>query len=922
MKNMLKRLLLCIPAATLACCAFGDGSDCERKGALTWFSVESPPTLWTRGYGDDFPADYTFKAIAEAGFTGVEFEVSGDRGPSCMYFNTATPGAKRCERMGRREWLEEALTAADNYGLALWVILTPDAKVEGTDIKGLDDPRHIQIWTSLVAELGSKYKPRHKSLAGIYLHEFDCAEAPDLHQDDLDKFAAFCESRFGERFEDAKIPDGLSGTKWDRRYWLYKNDIMTSFVKALSSEAAKHGMKSMFCLYPPEMNDGCSAAWGYDAVAIEKSVDAFWVVVQSEYRGLKNAWMDTGCSYSGINVPVYETMAVHGNPTSLFECRMALFPDVVRRYYSKHGEFTKVYGDFFNGFLQKSEKTMQLFTGSENVRKWNSLQREWMGAEPQAKIAVMAASVPFVIRFPSAPGTVYKRCFRSVLDALEKRYPADAQLTGSEFMAKPGNLQRYDLIVVPEEMGVGMDEASLNSLKAYLANGGKILAIGSQMSSGSADLEVRKSCMEELFGVKVADAKPLPGYTVFESKALQIPDKRIWCEMRDVEILPGTEVLVSDKFAGKPVLTRKGGAYFLACDFNEAKTPLLYSIIDKAAPQAARLDGDGNFKIASMLKKGDVLCMALPSEKAAAATLSVDAKRLGVKAGRLEVRDIVLGRTVAKVSPEELKKGVKIGVAYDSEPYVLAIGPEKEIARYDGMYADEKMFADMGRIALVENPEVAIAVPDRPGVKVGIYQNAYGADVIYEQLRHMPEFNCFYLPRLDGECMAHADVIVIPQARNDAFFNCGANALKDLVRNGKGVLLTHESASKASELFPDVASESRGKIMLLNGDKVKTVDSLSPNGAKAGEEYAPGFAFDHYALAPGKDGKSIAKDSKGNDVMVAGKFEKGRVVLFGTLPGAFSKWDNPELLNNGKLEGTESQLLVDSVRWLAGEKTK
>ena len=526
-----------------------------------------------------------------------------------------------------------------------------------------------------------------------------------------------------------------------------------------------------------------------------------------------------------------------------------------------------------------------------------------------------------MLRFPAAPGVTYRKVFTSLLDDLKKRYSVDAQLIGTEFTLKPENLAKYDLLIIPEEMGIGMDEAFLNSLKNYLAKGGKVLALGTPITTGGSDLEKQTDHMEELFGIKIKDAKPLPGYIALESPNIPVPKKKTWCELRDIKVTSAEEVVIRDKFTKKPVMTRKGNAYYLACGYSEGKSKLISDFIDKIVPQPACLNENDNFRFSSMTRNNDMLCVALPCEKAASATLSIDAGKLGLKGDKFEVKNIITGKTLYAVTADELKKGVKVKTDYDSEPYVLAIGASNDLAQFKGLYPDNKVFVDMGKINIVENPEVAIAVPDKPGIKVGIYQNSYGAEAIYNQLRKLPEFNCFYLPRLDSECMGHADVLIIPQPRADVFFDGAKNEIREMVKQGKGLILTHDSAVRANELFPSVADANKGKIMKVDDNKIK-IQAAQPvtAGLKDGDEYLPGFGFDHYALAPGKDAQVIAKDVKGNDVILAGKFGKGKVVLFGTLPGEFTAWNDPTMLQGKELGGKELQILADSVRWLAGDK--
>ncbi len=887
------------------------------KEIMVWVSPESPREMWLKGYGEVFPVDYMFQQIAEAGFTDVEFQAQESRGPTGAYHNTKVAHASRCYRMGERDWLEESLTAADRYNLKMWLVLTPSYRIKNTDIGGLDDPRHVKIWTDLVEEYGTQYKPRHPSLAGIYLHEVHCAEAPDMHSDELEQFGAFCEKHFCEKYSLDKMPDGKSNDKWQSRFYLYKNEIITSFTSIMRATADRFNLETIFCLYSPEIASN-SAVWGYDTVALEENSDRLWVVIQAEYRDLKNSWQDTGQGYKGSNVPFRETMAFHGKPISVFESRFILFPQVMRKYYQQYGNYSKIHGDVLTGYLKKSEKVLELFTGVENVKKWNQLHKKWIGAESKARIAVIASSRPFVLRFPDNSGKEYRKVFTPLLDALKNHVLADAQVAGSQFTLNPENLLKYDLIIIPEEMGIGLDDRFLESLKNYLARGGKILVLGTGLTTASLDLEKQTDHSEELLGVRVVRKAQTAAVTMHSTKIPRLPEKS-WNQSFAVEVTSADEVLIADKVSGQPLLTRKGNAYYLAFGQDFDNGDWLASLLEWLAPQPAVLKNNSGFRFSSLTRLNNMLCVALPCEKAASAVLVMDSKKLGLDGDRFEVRNIITGKTVCSTDADGLLQGITVKTDYDSEPCVLVVGQPQATAEFTGIYPGSPVFADMGKINVVENPEVAIAIPDKPGIKVGVYQNAYGAEEIYAQLNKIPDFNCFYLPRLDNECMAHADVIMIPQAKSSTFFTQGKNEILEMVRRGKGLLLTHDATLVARELFPSLVRENQEKVMRVQNNALKIVGQhpVTAN-LKAGEQFIPGFAFDHYSFVPGWKATTLAEDTRGNSVILAGTSDKGKVVLFGTLPGVFTTWDDCDhFLKDRILEGTELQLLIDAVHWLA-----
>lgn len=897
-----------------------DKSDTSQKDVAVWLAIESPPKTWDDGYGDPFPAEDIFKSIKDAGFSDVFLFAHEGRGPMSFYHNTKVQYASR-QKMGNREWVEDALNAADKYNINVWLVITPSFKVNGTDIQGLGDPRMIKLWSDIIEEWGKEYKPRHKSLYGIMLHEVDCPEAVDPHSNDSDKFSAFCEKNYGEKYSGEKMPDGKSGTKWDKRFYLYKNYVVNNFTTVMKNSSEKYGMKTAFCLYHPEQFNANSALWGYDTLSLEKIVDRIWVL---DYNDLKGAWREISLSYSGVDIPYNEMSAFHGKPTSVFECRGMLYPEVLRKALKKHKPFTSVYGkdaDYY-AVTGKSQKVIDLFIGVENVKKWNDLQSSWTGATSQDKIALLSSSVPFTLRYPDAPGVRFRKVFTNLKNGLKKYYPVNTLLIGSEFTLNPENLRKYDILILPEEMGIGLDKVFLESLLQYMKKGGKLLTIGTPLTVSNSDLTIQKDCTEDILGIKINSLTPKTTTLSLSNTKLSSPEVKIKSECRDISVIASDEIILKDNVTGKPVMSRKGNAYYMAFSYPEGNEKFFAELLEKISPQPFQLKENTGFIVESVVSNNNMLCVSLPSKDPASAVLSVDTEKIGLNGKAFEVKNIITGKIICTANSQELKKGIPVRTDYNSEPYVLAIGTRNDLAKFKGIYPDNKVFENMGKVNIIENPEVAIMVPDRPGIKVGIYQNALGSEKIYTSLNMLPAFNCFYLPRLDMECMSHADVVIIPQPVADIYYQSAMNEIKKIVSNGKGLLLTHDAATASYKMFPDITGKTSRKIKDKKDNRIKiTADHPEVISSNADDGFMPGFAFDHYAFTPGKNAQVIAKDSEGNNVILAGKFEKGRVMVYGTLPGMFCKWDDcANLLKDKKLEGRELQILADSIKWLAGDK--
>ncbi|KKR03619.1 MAG: hypothetical protein UT30_C0024G0014 [Candidatus Uhrbacteria bacterium GW2011_GWF2_39_13] len=487
LKKIFSTLLLLLAFSVINLCAV-------EKDIMVWLNPCAPEYVWEKGYGETFPVKMIMKTIKDAGFTDIALAAHVPRRGGEFYYPSKIKYVKVDKIIEDRNWLEEILIEADKYNLKVWTYYTPSYKLPGTDIKGLRSPEMIKFYQDVVEEIGKVYKPKHKSLYGIMLHEFNCAETMDMHKGELKEFSDFCEKNFKEKYTGSKMPDGKKNDKWDTRFYLYKADTVNNIVRAMKDTAAKYGMKTFFCLYDPESFPSNSANWGYDTVELEKICDNFYLRL---YKDIKGGFVETSLSYKGINLPLNQSKAFHGKPISFFEYRSMLFPEVNRKAYKANANFTKTYGDIYTGYVGRSQKVLDLFHGPENVTKWNNLQKEWIGAEDIANVAILSSSMPFVLRYPTAPGVKYKQVLGNFMEGLKKYFSVDLLLLDSQFALKPENLKKYDLLIIPEEMGIGMSDAMIGTLKKYLANGGKLLALGSRVSFANKDLTGEKDYTEE-----------------------------------------------------------------------------------------------------------------------------------------------------------------------------------------------------------------------------------------------------------------------------------------------------------------------------------------------------------------------------------------------------------------------------------------
>ena len=828
----------------------------KEARAMIWVSPGSPPGIWQKAVpGDAYPADLIMKTIADMGFTDVLWQANELRGKAACY-PTKVEFMQQDPAYKGRDILEETLIAADKYDLKVWAVFTPGYQQPGTDIEGLNNPKMRKIYTDLIDELGRDYKPRHKSLYGVMQHEFNCAEGIDMHRDDVKEFSDFCEKEFGEKYTIDKIPSMNGNDIWQRRFYLYKADVMNKFCQSLADTASRWGLKNIFCLYIPENAKSNSAVWGYDIPAIEKFSDNMWVVANGGYySSLRNPFAEVSVSYRGANLPMNFVNSFHGYPIAVFEVRSWLFYEAQRKHYATNKKWTEVSGDYYNGYFGRSEKAVELFQNKEYVKPLIALIKSWQNPEFKAEIGVLSSSQPFLLRF-SAPGIPHEQYVKEIFNAIKKHYPVDIILLETEKALDQNWLKRYKVIVVPPETGKCMSPQMYRALDVFCKNGGKLISFSAQISTSKKDLTDEKDMTKELFGVDF-DSKHLPG------------------------------------------LTQNGNAYFFNAKIDAAACEELCKKIEQISPQSISLKNNKGFKIASALLKDSVLCVPLPAPMAASAELCLNTKAAGLAGDSFMIKDMMTGTVIKpEATRAELLRGIKIATEYDSQPLVLAVGSRDGLEKFKGVYKNAEQFKGMDNVDVTENPEVGFEVPARAGVKIGIYANSYGCEEIMKMLDSNKSFNCFFIPRLDSECLRSCEVIIIPQPRNIFFFKHAYKLLqREVTANGKKLVLTHNAASFAPELFKSFKSLDVQKIVH---------DKKAPVKTTKGEEFTPGFEFDNYIFSKADKFDTLVTDSGNNPVVISAKCGKGKVLLFGTLPGCVSEVGNPELKNE-KMPEAESR---------------
>jgi len=895
----------------------------EGRSIGVWMSYGLQPFRY------NFPVKMIVKDLFDLGVTEIYFFEQCGRGGEFLHL-TKVKYALTAKFMGNRNFLKELLEETKNYNIKVWLVWTTPTKTgkakDGmyslSDI-GLNSPELKKVYKEVIDEIAKDYLGEYKNIEGIFWHELDCSEAVDDHKDDLEEFKEFCKRRFNEEYTGTSIPETNPKDKWWRRFYLYRNEIMNTFIKEMAEHSKKYNLKTGFCFYKPESYSGESWKWGYDILNLEKLCDMMWisgydVEAGKFYQSIKGVVIDFGIGYRSQILPRNYSYAFHGLPLSYFSAFTPVYIEDMRKYYSSIKSFTERYGDIYNGYMGYNEKELSLFYGKENLSNWLKLMSSWQFGETPSKIAVSINPIPFVMLYPSAPGIEYKKKVQSLMESLTGYFDIDGIITGS--LNFDLNLKKYPFIIIPEDMALGLKEDTLYKYLSYVKNGGKLLVINTPIQTGKEDLTDIEDKTEKLCGIKIK-GKNLPGYISIKGDLPSLPEKKFWAETSNIEPKKA-EVMVREKNTDAPLLTRykigKGEVFFSAIGFNPEIVPYFASIIKLAVSSPISLEDSKGMRILETTKKGNALCISLWGK--GSSILKVDAKILGLK-GPFQIKDIVTGRIIKdNVSSDILLKGVPIEIKYLNQPFIVAIGKKGELKVYNGIYQDEEVFKGMTEQRVIENPEVPIMVPAGEGIKVGVYHGGLGSKSIIKVLEKS-NFRVFSLPRLDLAALNHADVVIIPQCRSVKFFNQAEEDIRKYVENGGGILLTHDAVGYRghkpifSEIGKGITNPERDLVKIIKENEVTA-------GFKKGETFIPGFRYDHIIIEKGPLGEVVIEDEKGEAVVVIGRIGKGKVVLNGMLPGIFGDKTESGGAGEKEPEGEELKLLINIVKWLGKKEGK
>ncbi len=875
--------------------------------------------FWKATVKDYFPAAKIAKDMHALGITEAMFCGNYRMG---WYYQSKHPKRPPVRQMGKRDWLEEIIAECGKYDIKVWVLISTATK---EDQRGLNHPKTMALYADAVDEMGRKYR-KYKNFVGIMPHEINAVEGPDRHEDDLEDFSLFCFKNFGEKYEKKSMPvDANPDDKWWRRFVLYKIHALDQFVLALKKAGKKYGLKTMFCYYEPEIVGTESWRYGYDPVTLEKSCDRMWHLAVGEYIKpylcYKNDLFDFGPSYSGANRSRNYCYSLHGRPVSFFEYATPLYVKELKKYYGNRPGWTKKNGDYYAGYRGWPEKSLSLFAGEKNLRNWLHLMGQWQGGDTAANIAFAISPVQFLMSYPIRYNPEYQKKVTRLTEELTRHFDLGGVLFESRYALDPEWLAKYKTIIIPEDMANGLSKEMAAALREFVKKGGKIISIATPIVQARRDLTQPNDLTSEFTGAVITGSK-IGAYVKPDGKFGNLKFRKFWTAgIKEVKI-DGGEVLLRDKYTGKPLLVKKNNGYLFTVACSRESLPFFGKVINRIHQSPIALENKTRFRTLISTIKDGALCLSFFNQ--GKALLKIDAGELKIPGKQLQVKNVLTGTVVFAGSPEKLKQGIPVEIKYLNEPLVLAVGTPARLAEFKGIYPPDVSFKGMNKIMVVENPQAQITIPNVPGTKVAVYHLGLGAPEIVKALKKQKGINAFIAPRIDRPLLNQIDVLYIPQTKSFTYVIAMQDAIRDFVKRGGGVIMTHGALTVGRNNFtpfPEIG-KSNGKIKFNKPGGVNVIEISKQHPAlkswQKGETFKPAFQFDNVLVEPGKNGKAVAK-CQGGQVLVVGNYGKGKVALYGSLAAATgNNFDSA-----GKVaepSGGSLKLLTDVLTWLGNRK--
>ncbi|MDX9979473.1 MAG: ThuA domain-containing protein, partial [Lentisphaeria bacterium] len=197
------------------------------------------------------------------------------------------------------------------------------------------------------------------------------------------------------------------------------------------------------------------------------------------------------------------------------------------------------------------------------------------------------------------------------------------------------------------------------------------------------------------------------------------------------------------------------------------------------------------------------------------------------------------------------------------------------------------------------------------GVRVGVLVGGYGSEGILATLAKVEDMDA--VPIAAGRLLAdQCQVIVLPQMRSNPPPAATMAALEEFVRQGGGVIATHDAVGYRAmpKWLPSICAGGQSHVR-EEAWRIKDTTHPLAQGLPAGQALAQTYT-DHIQLSPGPDAAVVVVSEKTQQpVVLAGAVGKGRYVACGLLIGTDVKAEE------APAAGPEATLLVNAIRWCA-----
>ncbi|MEA3401520.1 MAG: hypothetical protein U9R79_09805, partial [Armatimonadota bacterium] len=540
-------------------------------------------------------------------------------------------------------------------------------------------------WRERVHRLIDEYADRYgdsESFQGIGAYDELWFTYADFHEDDLPRFGQFCREQFGEAPPEDMAQRLALHRQWDdtddvwrRRYILFKQQVITDYVRDLIDYCHSRGLKyGLEVLATAHYSSGW--CWGMDSVRLARlGADLFVCSPRTSAEAYYPGTVRWAHAHDGWGL--YNTHCFRGESPG-----------------GTYFTFNQLWRLIMYG--NNPDLPHQLARHITN-------QRRWANAQSLARVALLhhqnALQMLLADPRPAVNGE------QAIVRTISRHQPVEVVFTRATELH-----DRYRVLVAAPYSVRGLAPEVMDRLRGFVQAGGTIISLGAHWSTSRPDLTGEQDLTSEMVGVSHAEAgEEAPAAMVAGERrvplALEAPPRR-------AEAAGGTEVLARFEPGGAPAVTRRAlgegqvigvhldvGALLERGESPELAQWLSELVRESSSPEVFA-EGEG-FRVMSALRKGDWIGVALfPDEVPSVATLHVDAPALGIDRGGF--RMLMLGKEMEITlpgdrwgeegfwPPEMLAEGFPVTICEDNDR-VMPLPEEFDLSAFD---EDEASYID------------------------------------------------------------------------------------------------------------------------------------------------------------------------------------------------------------------------------------